>query len=196
MKFKFLSLNFLKFLQPVKMLALLLLIIFPACMEYQEFLEPNILPQHIKKICITKFKDNFDKNIFLDKLFFTIKDNFNQDNRIVLKEETEADAMLLGELTRYILQPLEYDSNKTVTRYMLWVWINISLYDNKTKRILWTEEKLEKKIEFNTNSRNTLEPTTETEAQDIIIDYLAEKVRIRTIDGWFRSSGVIDTVYL
>lgn len=170
--------------------------ILSGCMEYQEFIESSILPQHIKAICITRFKDNFDKTIFLEKLFFTVKDKFNQDNRIVLKDEAEADAILSGELTRYVLQPLEYDSNRTVIRYMLWVWIDISLYDTKTKKILWTEEKLEKKVFFNTNSRETLEPTTEVEAQDIIIDYISERIRIRTLDGWFHSSGVKDTVYL
>lgn len=169
---------------------------FLGCGDYQNYVQQNVLPQHIKKIAVVKFKDNFNQPAFQDKLYFTLKDRFTIDRRIDVVNIELADAVLIGNISRYILQPLQYDSNKNVTKYLLWVWIDISLYDATTKNILWTEEKLESKIEFNTNSKNSsFEVTTESEAQDISINNLTDSIVKRTIDGWFYSSGVKETVY-
>ncbi len=165
--------------------------------EYEKFVTTNTLPQHIKKIAVMKFKDIVNKPDFQDKLYFTVKDKFTTDRRVELVEMETADAVLVGQISRYLLQPIEYNKDKIVMKYSLWVWIDISLYDATTKQILWTENKLEAKVEYNTLSTASgfLTPTTESEAQNVAIDKLANDIVIRTIDGWFAVSGVSEKIY-
>jgi hypothetical protein len=161
----------------------------------------NLLPTYVKKIAIMKFQDNFKKSLFQDKLYFSIKDKFTTDRRVEVVDienaDSEADAVLIGTISRYVLQPLEYDSNKSVTKYSLWIWVDISLYDAYTKRILWTENHLETKVEYNTSSKSNsfFNPTTESEAQDSAIENLADIIVKRTLDGWFTASGATERIY-
>ncbi|MDR0676910.1 MAG: hypothetical protein LBF97_07740 [Elusimicrobiota bacterium] len=178
-------------------LMIILVFFFVGCTDYNQYFQSSILPQHIKKIAIVKFQDTFNKPAFQDKLYFTLKDRLTIDRRVDVVNLEMADAVILGRISRYLLQPLQFDGNKNPIKFMLWVWVDISLYDVSTKNILWTEEKLEAKVEFNRNSSDSsiFEPTTETEAQDIAIDKLANIIIKRTIDGWFAASGVKETVY-
>ena len=183
-------------------LFVLIFLLFFGCSENSAKLtsqNKNLLPQYIKKIAIVKFQDSFNQPAFQEKLYYTIKDKFTTDRRIQIVniEDKDSDAVLVGSITRYILQPLEYDSNKKVTKYSLWVWVDISLYDAYTERILWTENHLEAKVEYNTlsDAGGFFNPTTETEAQDAAIDKLANSIVKRTIDGWFAVSGATQTIY-
>jgi len=121
-----------------------------------------------------------------------VKNKFILDRRVAITSEEQADAILFGEITRYIIDPIEYDENFVAKRYRLWMWVDISLVDYKTKELLWTEKRMEAKVEFGTIDGDPFAPSTETEAQDKAFEILAESIVKRTIDGWFEASGVSD----
>ncbi|MCP4482525.1 MAG: hypothetical protein GY817_07125 [bacterium] len=151
-----------------------------------------VLPQHIKKIAILKFESGSAPSEFVEKLKIATADRFVTDRRVAVVNMADADAILKGKISRYLLSPLKYSHAKIATQYQLWVWIDISLYDAVTKKVLWTETRLESKTKYFTDSYDMFAPTTETEAQNIVIEMLARASVKRTIDGWFIASGVSD----
>lgn len=171
---------------------LLISSIFMGCTDKYVVVAPT-LPQYIRKIAIQPFEDIENRSKFSDfaeKLTLTTKDKFISDRRINVVSIEESDAILKGKVSRYLLSPLEYSSAKVPTKYLLWIWIDITLYDSSTKNVLWTEERLESKIQYITQNAPAFDPTTEVEAQNIAIDELSTNIVKRTIDGWFEASGV------
>jgi hypothetical protein len=152
--------------------------------------QPVTLPAHIKKIAILGFKDTTQHKMMEPKLLYAVKDKFVLDRRIALSSKEDADGLLFGEISRYLVEPTELDTSLIPKKYMLWVWLDISLVDAKSNTLLWTEKRLEAKIEFGTNSTDPFMPSTETEAQDKASEILSQQIVTRTIDGWFNASGV------
>jgi hypothetical protein len=149
-----------------------------------------ILPANIKKIAILGFKDTTQHKLMEPKLLYAVKNKFVLDRRIALSSKEEADGLLFGEISRYLVQPLEYDQGLIPKTYMLWIWLDISLVDSKSNTLLWTEKRLEAKINFGNSSNDPFMPSTETEAQDQAAELLSQQVVTRTMDGWFNASGV------
>ncbi|MFC1546696.1 hypothetical protein ACFL4O_03145 [bacterium] len=176
--------NFIK-----KMFLLILLGFFAGCSSTY-VRKDVILPYHIKKISIAGFKDITQHKLMQEKLKYTVKEEFVNDRRIEITNEQCADAVLFGEITRYIVEPIEYDENFVAKRYKLWIWIDISLVDCSTQELLWTEKRMESKVEFGVSIEEPFAPSTEVEAQDIAVLELSKDIVKRTIDGWFAASGV------
>jgi len=167
-----------------------LLIGFGGCQQVSYQSNEVILPQYVKKIAIGGFVDQTQHTIMQEKIVYSLKDAFLMDRRIALTNEDQADAILIGNITRYLLEPIKYDENFVVQQYILWIWMDVSLVDRASRVAMWTEKRMEVKVQFDTTSNDPVLPNTETEAQDIAADTFAKNIVTRTIDGWFAASGV------
>lgn len=164
--------------------------VFAGCQQAAYQSDEVILPQYVKKIAIGGFVDQTQHTIMQEKVVYSLKDAFLQDRRIALTNEDDADAILVGDISRYMLEPIEYDENFVVKKYVLWIWIDVTLVDRASRVALWTEKRMEVKVQFDTTTDDPIAPNTETEAQDIAADTFAKNIVSRTIDGWFAASGV------
>jgi len=57
-----------------------------------------------------------------DKLTLAVQSEFNRDGRYQITAEENADGVVIGDITKYILEPLSYDTNHVPTEYKLWIW--------------------------------------------------------------------------
>jgi Lipopolysaccharide-assembly len=102
------------------------------------------------------------------------------------KEET-ADLILKGELIEYRKDPLSYTtSTENVTEYRINIYVNLSLWDAKTNKLLWQENNFNGNYSFftaeNANSASVKVP--EAIAVNNAVDDLARRIVERTVEQW------------
>ncbi|MBI4249581.1 MAG: hypothetical protein HY611_08765, partial [Elusimicrobia bacterium] len=101
--------------------------------------------------------------------------------------EREADGVIVGEMSRYILLPVQYDANLVPTAYKLIVIINFRFLDAKKNIYLWEENNLEG---IQTYAASTLPGgMKEEEAREAIWDVMARDIATRTYEGFGSVSG-------
>ena len=152
---------------------------------------PQILPTYIKKIAVRPFVNNTPQYGLEDKLTLKLIDEFVRDGRLVLvNNENEADGVVIGEIKRYILQPLTYDANMVANQYKLWVIFNIYFVDKKNNVTLWEEPNLEGIQIFYDPSQ--VGGKTENEVREIIWENISRDIVKMTIEGFGSVSGASD----
>lgn len=149
---------------------------------------PQILPSHIKKIFIRPFVNTTTQYGLEEKLTLKVIDEFVRDGRLTLaNSESEADGIIVGEISKYILQPLSYDSNNVAEQYKLWVLLNVSMVDRIKNITLWSEPNMEGiQIFFDATRQGG---QTEEDVRQMIWDSLASDIVKRTIEGFGSVSG-------
>jgi len=160
-----------------------------ACSKYYYNPAPQILPQYIKKIAIRPFVNHTQQFGIEDKLTLTVQNVFNQDGRFSITSEDLSDGVLIGDITKYILEPLAYDSNQVPTQYKLWILVNITFYDKIKNQTLWVEPNMGNPITFFSATSGQPGGLTETEAQQQIWNQLAVDIDTRTLEGFGTATG-------
>jgi hypothetical protein len=152
---------------------------------------PQILPSHIRKIYIRPFVNSTSQYGLEEKLTLRVIDEFVRDGRLTLvNNEAEADGILVGEISRYILQPLTYDANMVTEQYKLWVLLNVSLIDRGNNVTLWSEPNMEGiQIYYDATRPGG---RTEEEVREILWDNLARDIVKRTVEGFGSVTGASD----
>ncbi|MBI4055750.1 MAG: hypothetical protein HY402_06450 [Elusimicrobia bacterium] len=148
---------------------------------------PQLLPSHIQKIAIRPFANKTQQFGLEDKLTLRAVDEFLRDGRYPVVPESKADGVVIGEIARYILTPIQYDANLVATVYKLQILLNLKFLDLSTQTYLWEEENLEGIL-------NYLAPTlpggkTEEAAREEIWDILARDIVKRTVEGFGSVTG-------
>ncbi|MFH1715273.1 MAG: LPS assembly lipoprotein LptE [Elusimicrobiota bacterium] len=151
---------------------------------------PINIPENIRKIAIADFVDPTGHTTMTQKLVYEVKNAFVRDSRVGIGAVQDADALLQGAITRYIVEPVEFDEFYAPKVYQLWIWVDIAFVDLKTKDVVWVEKRLEVKLNYSINDISAGGLTSELEAQDAAAKILAENIMKRTIDGWGVVSGV------
>lgn len=149
---------------------------------------PQILPQHIKSIAVRPFTNKSSNYGIEEKLTLSIIDEFLKDGTYKVVEEKDADAVITGEITNYIMLPIQYDSNLVPTVYKITVNFSVKLLDKKTNTYLWEETTLQVNQVF---SAPTLPGgITEEQAREKIWQTIAKDIVIRTVKGFGSITGV------
>ncbi|MGA2090812.1 MAG: LptE family protein [Endomicrobiales bacterium] len=149
---------------------------------------PQILPSNVRKIYIRPFINNTTQYGLEEKLTLQVIDEFIRDGRLaVVNKEDQANGVLVGEISKYILQPLTYDANNVAQQYKMWILINVSLIDNDHNVTLWTEPNMEG-IEIYTDITRP-GGRAEVDVQADIWDTLSRAIVKRTIAGFGSVEG-------
>src|SRR5256885_15857293 len=85
------------------------------CQKYYYNPAPQVLPAHIQKLAIRPFANHTQQYGLEDKLTLAVQSEFNRDGRHQITTEDQADGVLIGDIPRYILEPLSYDTNHLPT---------------------------------------------------------------------------------
>jgi hypothetical protein len=149
---------------------------------------PQILPSHVKKIFIKPIINNTTQYGLEEKLMLRLVDEFVRDGRLeVVNTESLADAALVVEVNRYILQPLTYDANLVTQQYKLWILLNVYFIDKVNNVTLWAEPNMEGiQIYYDSTLPGGM---TEEEARQIIWDNISRDIIKRTIEGFGSVTG-------
>ena len=152
---------------------------------------PQIMPANIKKIAVRPFTNNTSHYGLEEKLTLAVSNELISDGRLaVVRDEKDADGILVGEINKYILQPLTYDSNLVTTQYKLWILLNVYFIDKNNNVTLWSEPNMEGLGVFFDASQPG--GKTEEEAREEVWENLSKDIVKRTIDGFGSVSGVSD----
>lgn len=159
------------------------------CSKYYYNPAPQVLPAYIRKIAVRPFANHTQQYGLEDKLTLAVQNEFNRDGRFSITSEDQADGVLIGDITRYILEPLSYDQNHVPTQYKLWILVDATFYDKVKNQTLWKETNLNGELRYYVASSGLPGATTEEEARQTIWDQLSRDIRTRTIEGFGTVTG-------
>ncbi len=160
---------------------------FTGCALYAP--APQLLPPQIKKIAIPTFENKTIYYGIEEKFTLRVIEEFLRDGRLEITKVDNADAILKGEITRYVLEPLTYTSDFVVEEYKLWVIFDLALYEKDKDEPLWEEKNLEGIYRFFAPTSSNISRMTEEEAREKLWDYLASDILRRTIYGFGAVTG-------
>jgi hypothetical protein len=154
----------------------------------------QILPAYIKNIAIRPFVNKTTQIGIEDQLYLKVYDEFVSDGRFTITKEENADGVLVGEITHYILQPFGWGSTGETTQYKLRVLLNIYFVDKVNNVTLWEEPNFEgvqiyyaKTV---SGADNTMSDSmTEEDARNAVWDMLSKKIFRRVFEG-FGTTGI------
>src|ERR1039458_5808549 len=113
------------------------------CLGIYTHQKPSVLPPYIQKIAIRPFANHTQQYGLEDKLTLAVQSEFNRDGRYQITTEDQGDGVVIGDITRYTLDPLSYDVNHVPTEYKLWVLVDVTFYDKVKNQTLWKEPGME-----------------------------------------------------
>lgn len=150
--------------------------------------KPLLLPVHIRKIAVRPFANRTQFFGLEDKLTLRVSQEFLRDGRLPLvNQEADADGVVVGEIVRYIKEPISYDANHVVEEYKIWVLINLQFNDVVQKIALWQEPRLEQSYRYFVETQPG--GVTEEQAREELWDLFARDIVKRTIEGFGSVSG-------
>jgi hypothetical protein len=154
---------------------------------------PLLLPTHLKKITVQPFVNKTQFFGLEDKLRRRVEGEFIRDGRLVyVNAETDADAILSGEIVNYIKQVVTFDANNQDDQYKLWVVLNARLTDRASGNVIWEESRLSQEYIYYVETRPG--GLTEEEARETLWDLFARDLVKRTFDGYGSVSGLSEKV--
>lgn len=172
----------------MKKILLLLLTLFAlgACAEVdnQVYYNPNaqIMPQHITKIHVRPFINRTEVFALEDKLTLEVVDEFLRNGSYYIVNEDQANGVLAGEIIRYLLVPVQYDTHLVPTVYRMEVLLKIRFIDKETQKTVWEEPALQ---QIYTYSASTLPGgMTEEQARQQLWSNFAKMIVKRTVEGF------------
>ena len=136
----------------------------------------QILPPHIKNIAIRQIVNRTTELGLEDKLYLKIYDEFVRDGRFTITEEADADGVLVGEITHYILKPYGWGAMGETTQYKLRVLMNIYFIDKVNNVTLWEEPNFEGWHIYYVETLVDQGGVTEDDAREIVWDDLSRKI--------------------
>ena len=170
----------------MKKLLILPLLLLCACASIEDdiYYKPNaqILPQHIKKIHVRPFINRTEVFALEDRLTISVVDEFLNNGQYSIVNEGQADGVLAGEIMRYILLPVQYDTQLVPTVYRMEVLLNLRFIDKTTNETIWQEPGL---MQVYTYSASTLPGgMSEEQAREKLWQNFAKMIVKRTIQGF------------
>ena len=140
------------------------------------------LPQHIKSIAVRPFINKTPQFGLEEKITLKTIDEFLKNGEYALAPENTAQGVVVGEISHYILTPIQYDVNLVPTVYKLNVLVSARFLDKSANRYLWEEPALQAVKMY---SASTLPGgMTEEAARESLWEVLAKDIVKRTVEGF------------
>jgi hypothetical protein len=174
---------------------ILSLLLFGCGGENQFYQGPSgsIMPAHVQKIAIrpiTRRIETSGHNIvgWEDQLRLRIQEELIRDGRFnYVNDESQADGILSGEITRLMFEPLSYDANNVVQEIKLWVVMDIRFHDRVQDKDLWEEPNLEQEFSYFVSTQPG--GMTDEQARDELWDRYARDIIKRLVEGFGSVTG-------
>ena len=142
------------------------------------------LPPNIKKINIPMFKNmttRFDLDVKLTQ--GVIDELVNRGKVEVTGESSDADAILVGEINAFNVNPIAFSNQNTADRYTITVVAKIVLRDLANQKILFSNPSYVYQEEYEVPSGTSFE-TWESEAIDKVAEKFARSLVSTLLEGF------------
>ena len=166
------------------LLGLLLPLMACNTLQGEMYYRPNaqIMPQHIKKIHVRPIINRTEVFALEDRLVVEVVDEFLRNGEYSITQEDQADGILAGEILRYILIPVQYDTQLVPTVYRMEVLLNLRFIDKNSQETIWQEPALQQVYNF---SAATLDGgMSEEQAREELWKNFAKMIVKRTVEGF------------
>ncbi|MGE5197760.1 MAG: LPS assembly lipoprotein LptE [Deltaproteobacteria bacterium] len=110
-----------------------------------------------------------------------VNDRFLFDGTFRPAEKDAADLVLKGELAEFRRDPLRYTDNNEVQEYRINLVVNISLWDNRTNKLIWQEHNFTGDTSYFT--RGSSAKSEDAAVSDALND-LAQRIVDRAVEEW------------
>ena len=114
-------------------------LLFTAC-GYSLVGKASSLPQNIKTISIPIFQNKSGEPNIEFEITNRIRDGFIEDGRLKMMGDGDSDLILNGEIIRYSLKPVAFDSRDNATEYWVEIWVSIKLEDRAKDNVILQQE--------------------------------------------------------
>lgn len=140
------------------------------------------LPIYIKRIAIRPFANKTQQFGLEEKITLKVTDEFLKNGEYTVSPESASQGVVVGEISHYILTPIQYDVNMVPTVYKLNVIAGVRLLDREQNRYLWEEPALQVTKMY--SAANLPGGLTEEQAREALWEILAKDVVLRTVSGF------------
>lgn len=140
------------------------------------------LPIYIKRIAVRPFANKTQQFGLEEKITLKVIDEFLKNGEYTVSPENAAQGVIVGEISHYILTPIQYDVNLVPTVYKLNVIAGLRLLDREQNRYLWEEPALQVTKMY--SAANLPGGLTEEQAREALWEILAKDVVLRTVSGF------------
>jgi hypothetical protein len=142
-----------------------------------------VVPREANKIFISEFSNFTDQPSISIKLTSRLKEQIISDGRLaVVTESNITDLLLKGMITAYQVQPVKYNGFDKPVKKRLRIVASIKLFDIKKEKEIFFDGNIQAFEEFS----DVIPPiTSEIQIQDKVLDDLAKRIALKSIDGWY-----------
>ncbi len=116
-----------------------------------------------------------------NKVTNAIVDRFNFDGNLKVSKEKHADLILKGELVNYYRQNLRNSTADTPEEYRVTIFVNVSMTDVKTGKVLWEYNNFAGDASYFTTGQYV--KSEEQAINDATVD-LARRIVEATVEAW------------
>jgi len=142
------------------------------------------LPPHIKKIQVPMFKNKTARFELDVKLTQSVIDELVARGKVEITDDKEsADAMLLGEITSFRVNPIAFSGTDTADRYNITIVAQITLRDLVKDQVFFSNPNFVYKKEYEVEEGSDFE-TVEAEAIEEISGKFARSLVIMMLEGF------------
>jgi len=106
------------------------------------------LPDHIKTVAVPIFTNKTSEPAVESLMTSAVVEAYATNGRLRVVRPEEADAVLDGELVGYSVQSIAFDNQANVRVYRLLVTMNIKLRDVRRNAVLFEQQGLKEKSDF------------------------------------------------
>ena len=138
-------------------------------------------PHQLRSIYVETFQNKtFEPGLEID-LTNAIIDRFLFDGTLRVTEKEKTDAILKGTLTTFLREPLGFTPTEEVEEYRLTLFVDLTLWDTRQKKVLWQEKRF-----VGDNTFFTTGPLAKSEekARGEALKELARRIVDRTVEEW------------
>ncbi|HIC90589.1 MAG TPA: hypothetical protein EYP21_00705 [Syntrophaceae bacterium] len=144
----------------------------------------NNLPPDVRSIAIPVFSNNTSE-LGIETIFTNaVIDEFLHSNLLPIKDESQADAVLLGTIKSIDISSLAYDRRDVSIQNRLTLYLDIVLRTQKDGTVLWQVKNLADNQEFEVCSDPVRTEANRKEAIREIAIRTAEKIHYRTFENF------------
>jgi outer membrane lipopolysaccharide assembly protein LptE/RlpB len=106
------------------------------------------LPEHVRTVAIPIFVNRTVEPAVENVLTRAVVEAFSTDGRLRVVTPAEADSILEGEVTRFVVEPIAFDRAANVQLYRLLVTLNLRYRDVRRNVVLFERVGLHERADF------------------------------------------------
>lgn len=142
------------------------------------------MPTYMSKMSIPVMQNRTAQPEVENQITQQLTQDFLVDGRIDLVDSDQANAILQGTITTYVLEPLLLDVNNTPQQYKMIVIISLALKDTQAGKDLWKEDSFRETTTYYVANNLGITPEDEQTARSRLVQQLSKRIVSRVIEGF------------